>query len=95
MNKRLIRHVLIAVTVAGMASVALRSAAAQEEGRARTPSAQKAKPGPTPRTADDKVDFSGIWAPDRNFIYDIHDALAKGAELPIQPWAEKLARERL
>ena len=58
-------------------------------------SAEKAKPGPVPRTPDGKVDLSGIWSPDRNFIYDIHDTLEKGAELPIQPWAEKLARERL
>jgi hypothetical protein len=41
------------------------------------------------------VDFSGIWSPDRNFIYDLHDALKKGEQLPLQPWAEKLARERL
>jgi hypothetical protein len=46
------------------------------------------------RTADGKVDFSGMWSPDRNFIYDIHDTLTKGEELPLQPWAEKLARER-
>ena len=41
------------------------------------------------------MDFSGIWSPDRNFIYDLNDALKKGELLPLQPWAEKLARERL
>ena len=50
---------------------------------------------PTPRLPDGKVDFSGIWSADRNFIYDIHDALKKGEELPLQPWAAKLAKERL
>ena len=53
------------------------------------------KPAATPRTAGGKVDFSGIWSPDRTFIYDLNDALPKGELLPLQPWAEKLARERL
>ena len=51
--------------------------------------------GPAPRTADGKVDFSGIWSADRRFIYDINDALKPGDELPIQPWALKVTLERL
>jgi hypothetical protein len=50
---------------------------------------------PTPRTADGRVDFSGLWGADRRFIYDINDALKPGETLPIQPWALKLTMERL
>ena len=59
--------------------------------RASKPPAQ----GSAPRTADGKVDFSGIWGADRRFIYDINDALKPGDELPIQPWALKVTLERL
>src|SRR5712691_11577278 len=98
MNARLTSPLLAAVAVAGIALVPLLTAASQdEEGRPRPKTAAKAnvKCAPAPRTAEGKVDFSGIWSPDRNFIYDVHDALKKGEALPLQPWAEKLARERM
>ena len=88
------RPLLAAAIVAGVASPAVRSGASQQA-PARTQTAEKPRPGPAPRTTDGKVDFSGIWSPDRNFIYDLHDALPKGTDLPLQPWAEKIARERL
>src|SRR5262245_26125912 len=69
------------------------SAAAQGEAIERAPKAPPA--GPAPRTADGKIDFSGIWSADRRFIYDINDALKKGDTLPIQPWALKTTLERL
>jgi hypothetical protein len=51
--------------------------------------------GPAPRTAGGKPDLSGLWGPDRNFIYDISSALKPGETLPIQQWAAKLAQERV
>jgi hypothetical protein len=68
-------------------------AAAQGEAIERAPKAPP--PGPAPRTADGKIDFSGIWSADRRFIYDINDALKKGDTLPIQPWALKTTLERV
>lgn len=57
---------------------------------------QKARPAtPTPRASDGKPDLSGIWSPDRTFIYDISSSLKPGEELPLQPWAAKLAKERM
>jgi hypothetical protein len=69
--------------------------AAQPEGAEAPLPAAAGSPSDTPRTADGKVDFSGIWNPDRKFIYDINDALKPGETLPIQPWALKVTIERL
>ena len=51
--------------------------------------------GPAPRTSSGKPDLSGVWSPDRSFIYNIETALKKGEKLPLQPWAEKLAATRM
>jgi len=64
-------------------------------GSADNKNAATALKGKTPRLANGKPDLSGVWSPDRNFIYDIGDALKPGEELPLQPWALKLARERM
>jgi hypothetical protein len=51
--------------------------------------------GPAPRTSSGKPDLSGLWTPDATFIYNIESALKKGEKLPLQPWAEKLAAQRM
>ena len=51
--------------------------------------------GPAPRTRDGNPDLSGIWNPDRHFIYDISTALAPGETLPLQPWAAELTKKRM
>src|SRR5579863_1735949 len=56
----------------------------------------KSRPaGPTPKASNGKPDLSGILSPDRTFIYDISTSLKPGEELPIQPWAAKVAKERM
>ena len=48
--------------------------------------------GPTPRTADGKPDLSGAWAP--NAIRMNVDLVGAGVQVPFQPWAEKVYKER-
>jgi hypothetical protein len=88
--------ILRSITVAGSFTALLLMSALVSPGQ-QGGAAKKAatKSAPTPRTADGKVDFSGIWSPDLKFIYDIQETLTPGEKLPLQPWAEKVARERM
>lgn len=51
--------------------------------------------GPAPRTADGKMDLSGVWGPDPHIMTNISLALKTGETLPLQPWALKLTNERM
>jgi hypothetical protein len=50
--------------------------------------------GPAPRLANGRVDFSGVWRPDNNFVGDISRALKPGEKLIMLPGAEKLFKSR-
>jgi len=84
------RTLIIALAI--VAPIAFGQGEAIETAERLSASAPK---GPAPRTALGKPDLSGVWSPDRSFIYNIETSLKKGEKLPIQPWAEKLAAQRM
>ena len=48
---------------------------------------------PAPKLPDGKPDFSGIWrVPTGKYLENLG---ADGVEIPMQPWAEQLYKERL
>jgi hypothetical protein len=49
---------------------------------------------PAPRTADGKPDLSGLWYRDSARLFQDIAADFKPGELPIQPWAAAVAKER-
>jgi len=85
---------LAAATVLLLASVPL---AAQwlhypTPGMPRTPEGKPNLSAPAPKMPDGKPDLSGIWASaDNKYLQNL---AADGIEVPFQPWAEKLYKER-
>lgn len=101
MRKNLADSIVAVLVVGALLTLSSTPAAAQVEpeggGQAIAALAhlQSNSSGPAPRTADGKPDLSGIWSPDRNFTIDISNGLKPGEELPLQPWALKLTKERM
>jgi hypothetical protein len=85
------RIAISAVAGAMLALMAIPAPAQEGDGGPR----RQVPAGKTPRAADGKPELSGVWSPEHTFIYDISVSLAKGETLPLQPWAEKLTKERM
>jgi len=49
---------------------------------------------PAPRRPDGKPDLSGVWQLHKEGVSEDLATYAKPAEIPIQPWAEALAKQR-
>src|SRR5262245_23608516 len=74
---------VLALVLFAMPSTALAQAGPPRTGNLGN---EKAPAGPTPRTTEGRVDFSGVWDPGFSF--------ANLGQVPLQPWALKLYDER-
>ena len=92
------RHLFIAFAAAATLAVVVPTAEAQwltlpTPGIPRLPDGTPDLAAPAPRTPDGKPDFSGIWrTPTGRYLRNL---AADGIEVPMQPWAAELHRERL
>lgn len=80
------RQGLLIVMFFSLALVWVEAAGVQAPSTGNSMGSEKAPTGPTPRTPDGKVDFSGVWDPGSTF-FNI-------GQVPLQPWATELASQR-
>jgi hypothetical protein len=62
-------------------------------GMPRTPDGKPNLSAPAPKTRDGKPDLSGIWSTSGDMKY-LQNLAADGIEVPFQPWAAALYKER-
>jgi hypothetical protein len=101
MTKRFIRttiHLAAAVAIAAAVAppVAAQWDAYPFKNVPRTPDGKVDLKAPPPRTADGKIDLSGFWMPTDPVKHLLNLAAdLKPGEVPLQPWAEAVYKERI
>jgi hypothetical protein len=79
--------VLTAAAIAALVALTSAPAPSQEKPKSKAAIDQPVPAGPTPRAKDGRPDLSGVWTPKLENFGNIGTP-------PLQPWAEKLYKER-